>query len=96
MKRTVKFTALALSVMMAGGLLAGCGGNSKSSAEAATAAGTGSAVSTDSKDVTLKVWADQDVLDITKDLVEQFKAAHPEKIIPSMLYFQKAARRKKR
>lgn len=79
MKKTVKFTALALSVMMAGGLLAGCGGDSKSSAEAATSAGTGSAASTDSKDVALKVWADQDVLDITKDLVEQFKAAHPEK-----------------
>ena len=66
MTRTVKFTALALSVMMAGSLLAGCGGDSKSSAKAETAAGTGSAVSTDSKDVTLKVWADQDVLDITR------------------------------
>lgn len=64
-----RILALGMAALMTGGLLAGCGSEEK---EGGAAAG-------DSENVSLKVWADQDILEVTQTMVDNFIAEHPDK-----------------
>ena len=65
-----RILAFGMAVLMTGGLLAGCG-SKEEGAQTSTAG--------ESDNVSLKVWADQDILEATKQMVENFIAEHPDK-----------------
>ena len=67
--KTKRILAFGLAALMTGSLLAGCGSDKKEEGAAAS----------DSKNVSLKVWADQDILEVTKTMVDNFIAEHPDK-----------------
>ncbi|KAE9634890.1 extracellular solute-binding protein [Defluviitalea raffinosedens] len=80
-KKLKKVMALVLAAVMSTALFAGCGnkGASTSTGNSSTTTSSNTQDTGSKEKVTLKVWGAQEEQPLLKEMVESFKAAHPEK-----------------
>ncbi len=79
LKKSSKITAILLSTIMACSLFVGCGSKGDDSAKEPEKTPSGTETPADKEKVTLKVWGAQEDQKLLGELVESFKAAHPDK-----------------